>query len=49
VPHRGKRNEPAYVVHTAAAIAHARGASLDEIATRARDNTVRRFRLPQAT
>jgi TatD DNase family protein len=48
VPHRGKRNEPAYVVHTAAAIAQQRGASLDEVASLARANTERRFRLPQA-
>jgi TatD DNase family protein len=30
-PVRGKRNEPAYVVHTLAAIAHARGEAPDEL------------------
>jgi TatD DNase family protein len=43
VPHRGKRNEPAYVVFTAAAVAAARGQSLDEVATQATANTVWRF------
>jgi TatD DNase family protein len=31
-PFRGKRNEPAYVVHTAAALARAKGVTDDEIA-----------------
>jgi TatD DNase family protein len=31
VPHRGKRNEPAYVLHTAETIAAARGESLEEL------------------
>lgn len=46
VPHRGKRNEPAYVIHTAAAVAAARGESLDAVAAYTRANTERRFRLP---
>lgn len=33
VPHRGKRNEPAYVRHVAAEIAALRGIDLDEVAT----------------
>lgn len=32
VPHRGKRNEPAYVKHTAQAIADIRGVTLEDIA-----------------
>jgi len=45
LPYRGKRNEPAYVVHTASAVAEARGEALDEIAAVTRTNTERRFRL----
>ena len=32
VPHRGKRNEPAYVAHTAAVLAEAKGVSVEEMA-----------------
>lgn len=32
VPHRGKRNEPAYVVHVAAALARIRGESAEDVA-----------------
>lgn len=46
VPHRGKRNEPAFVVHTAAAVAAARGRPVDEVAAQAAATTRRRFRLP---
>jgi TatD DNase family protein len=46
VPHRGKRNEPAYVVFTAAAVAAARQQSLETIAALTQANTERRFRLP---
>ncbi len=45
VPYRGKRNEPAYVVRTAAAIAAQRRRPLDEIAGLTRSNTERLFRL----
>jgi TatD DNase family protein len=45
IPYRGKRNEPAYVVHTAAAVAEARGQALEEIAAMSRTNTERRFKL----
>jgi TatD DNase family protein len=31
IPHRGKPNEPAYVVHTAAAVAEIKGISLEEL------------------
>lgn len=48
VPYRGKRNEPAYVVHTAAAVAAVRQQRLEDIAALTRANTERRFRLPAA-
>jgi len=48
VPHRGKRNEPAFVVYTAGAVAEVRREPLDTVATLARANTERRFRLPPA-
>jgi len=46
VPYRGKRNEPAYVVQTAASIAVERHQSLDEFAALTRTNTEQVFRLP---
>ena len=44
VPYRGKTNEPAYVVHTAAAVAEARGLSPDELATATTENFYRLFK-----
>jgi TatD DNase family protein len=38
VPVRGKRNEPAYVIHTAAAVAAARGEPVEEFAARTTAN-----------
>jgi len=37
-PHRGKRNEPCYVVHTAAALADLMGVSAEELAARSTEN-----------
>ncbi len=45
IPHRGKRNEPAYVVETARRVAEIWGASLDEVGAVTGDNARRLFRL----
>ncbi|MEZ4465143.1 MAG: TatD family hydrolase [bacterium] len=47
VPHRGKRNEPAFVVHTAREVAALRGESFEALAAATRANTVRLFGLDQ--
>jgi TatD DNase family protein len=38
VPHRGKRNEPSFVVNTAETIAQLRGMSKEEIGQRTAEN-----------
>jgi TatD DNase family protein len=43
-PHRGRRNEPAYVAHTAAALAETIGVHADELARITTDNFYRLFR-----
>jgi TatD DNase family protein len=43
VPHRGKRNEPAFVSHTALAIAELRGTPLDQLADQTTANFERIF------
>jgi TatD DNase family protein len=42
-PHRGKRNEPAYVVHTAAVLAKAKGISVDALAAATTENFFRLY------
>jgi TatD DNase family protein len=45
-PRRGRPNEPANVVHTAAVVAEARGEDADELAVRLDANATRAFSLP---
>jgi TatD DNase family protein len=44
-PLRGKRNEPAFVVHTARRIAELRGDAYDDVCARTTENAIRRLRL----
>jgi TatD DNase family protein len=48
VPHRGKRNEPAFVVRTAEVIAKARGTELEELANESTVTFERTFRIGRA-
>jgi TatD DNase family protein len=43
IPFRGKRNEPAYVVHTASVLAEVKGVSVDEMGRITTDNFFRLF------
>ena len=45
IPYRGKRNEPAYVVHTAKKLAELRGISVEKVAQFTTNNAARLFRL----
>ena len=49
VPHRGQRNEPAYVTLVAQQVARLRGVAVEEIAARTRENAWRLFRLAEVT
>ncbi len=46
-PFRGKRNEPARVVHVAETVAEVYGRPVEEVARITTENTVRLFRLPE--
>ena len=46
-PLRGKRNEPAHLVHTAACLAEVRGITPQELAAATTRNAIRVFRLPE--
>ena len=48
VPHRGKRNEPAFIVHTAKKVSEIKGLGYDAVAQAAADNTRRLFGLKAA-
>jgi len=43
MPHRGKRNEPAFVVHTAQLVAELKGVSTEELAARTTENFFKLF------
>ncbi|MBO0662826.1 TatD family hydrolase [Jiella sp. MQZ9-1] len=43
-PHRGRRNEPAFVRHTAAVLAEVKGVDLDTVARQTSDNFFRLFK-----
>ncbi len=47
VPHRGKRNEPAYVVETARRVGELRGISSEEVGRQTSHNFLSFFRLPR--
>ena len=49
VPHRGRRNEPAFVAETARKVAEIWGATLEEVAAATTANVKRLFRLPDAS
>lgn len=49
LPHRGKRNEPSFVKHTAESIAEAHGMTLNEMAAITTDNARRLFGLPMVS
>ena len=48
-PHRGRRNEPAYVVETVAALAELRGTNAGDLAARTRRNGLEFYRLGAAS
>jgi TatD DNase family protein len=49
MPHRGKRNEPAYVSHVADRVAELRGETVESIAATTTANARKLFSLPALT
>jgi TatD DNase family protein len=49
IPYRGKRNEPAFIAHTAKSLAEARGVTLEAFAKQTADNCRRLFSLPKTS
>lgn len=47
IPHRGRRNEPAHVVHVGTKIAELRGVAVETVASATAANARRLFRLPE--
>ena len=47
IPHRGKRNEPAFVTHTAAKLAELRGRSTEEIGEQTSQNFYKFFKISE--
>ena len=47
IPKRGKRNEPAFITHTAEVVAQCAGMNFDDLAATTVKNTCRVFRLPE--
>jgi TatD DNase family protein len=47
VPHRGKRNEPAFVTETARQLGELRGLSMDEVGEQTSDNFYKFFKLTE--
>jgi TatD DNase family protein len=45
VPQRGKRNEPAFVVHTAQVVAQAAGMDFEDLARATTENACRVYRI----
>jgi TatD DNase family protein len=45
VPHRGKRNEPSFIIHTAKKVAEIKGMNWEIVAEKAAVNTRKLFRI----
>jgi TatD DNase family protein len=48
IPKRGKRNEPAFLTHTAEVVARCSGMTFEDLAAQTTQNACRVFRLPEA-